>query len=130
MLSRVCGPPILLLIGYAFPSLAGQVAWPIPAEVLSSLLILVLIAAAWLLFEIIPVVSRNTSVAELQTDFLISTFWAVVMTGVAGWYIHAHGMPWWYVVGWATSLLDGFLSGTFAINNAAQKPFFSKQTGQ
>ena len=41
--------------------------------------------------------------------------------------LHAGALPWWFVVGWAASLLDAFLTAALAVNNAAQKPFFSKQ---
>jgi hypothetical protein len=126
--TRIAGPPLLLLIGYWWlPEFDSFVAWPPPAGVLRSLLVLLILAGVWLLAEILSAVSRNTGVSELQIDSFVSTFWAVVLTGFAGWYLGGEGIPWWFLVGWAAAVIDAFLTGLLAINNAAQKPFFSKQ---
>ena len=101
--------------------------WPISEDVYGWLLLFVLLSGAWLIGEFISVTSRETVVTALQMDALISTLTALLLTGLAGWYIGKGTLQWWLVVPWVVSMADALLAGWLGINNAAQKPFLSKK---
>lgn len=100
-------------------------AWPIEQEVFGWLLVMVIGSGAWFIFEFSSAANRETIVVELQIDSAISTLTACVFTGVACFFIGHSRLPWWIMVPWLASLVDGVTSAWFAINNAAQKPFLS-----
>jgi hypothetical protein len=100
-------------------------AWHIAPEVYGWLLLLVLLSAIWLIVEFVSVTNRETVVVALQTDAVVSSLTAMVLTGLAGYYIGTTGLEWWLMVPWVTSILDAVISAWLGINNAAQKPFLS-----
>ena len=125
-------PAALLLAGYItgmfLPEFAGDVPWPAPGPVWPPLMVTTLVAVGWLLFEMKSAVDRETTVGELQADHTVSVTWAFLFAGGCGWFIATKGtMPWWFLVPFVESILDGILTGYLGINNAAQKPFFGKR---
>jgi len=104
--------------------------WPIPQEVYGWLLLMVLLSVVWLVGEFFTVTSRDTVVAALQADAVISAMTAIVFTGFAGWFIGRDTLEWWFVVPWAASVIDALTSCWLGINNAAQKPFLSRRGTQ
>ena len=101
--------------------------WPVPEGVYGALLVLVLIAIAWLIGEFFSVTSRETVVAALQLDSVFSTATAILFTGAAGWLIGIGRLEWWFVVPWIATIIDALTAGWLGINNAAQKPFMSQK---
>ncbi len=61
--------------------------WPIPDSVYLWLLIFVLITATWLLTEFLSVTNRETVIAALQLDVMISFLTALLFTAFGGWLI-------------------------------------------
>ena len=100
-------------------------AWPVRQDVFGWLLLMVIAAGAWFLYEFSSAADRETIVVELQIDATISTTTACLFTGLAGFLAGRSGLEWWLVVPWAASIIDGITSAWLAINNAAQKPFLS-----
>ena len=101
--------------------------WPVPQTVYGALLVLVLIAIAWLIGEFLSVTSRETVVAALQFDAVFSTATAILFTGGAGWLIGMGRLEWWFVVPWIATIIDALAAGWLSVNNAAQKPFMSQK---
>jgi hypothetical protein len=101
--------------------------WPVPQAVYGALLVLVLIAVAWLIGEFFSVTSRETVVAALQLDAVFSTATAILFTGVAGWLIGTEQLQWWFIVPWMATVIDALTAAWLGINNAAQKPFMSQK---
>ncbi len=101
--------------------------WPVPESVYLWLLILVLIAVIWLIAEFISVTSRETVVAALQFDVVISSLTALLFTAVGGWFIGTEKLEWWYMIPWCATVIDSLTAGWLGVNNAAQKPFLSKK---
>lgn len=101
--------------------------WPIPQAVYGWLLLLVLLSAVWLVGEFFSVTSRETVVAALQWDAVISSLTAIIFTGWAGWFIGTDTLEWWFIVPWGASVIDALTAAWLSINNAAQKPFLSKR---
>ncbi len=101
--------------------------WPIPQAVHGWLLLLVLLSAIWLVGEFFSVTSRETVVAALQWDAIISSLTAILFTGWAGWFMGTDALEWWFVVPWGASIIDALTAAWLSINNAAQKPFLSKR---
>jgi hypothetical protein len=102
-------------------------AWPIAQAVYGWLLLLVLLSAVWLVGEFFSVTSRETVVAALQWDAVISSLTAIIFTGWAGWFIGTDTLEWWFIVPWGASVIDALTAAWLSINNAAQKPFLSKR---
>lgn len=101
--------------------------WPIPQAVYGWLLLMVLLSAVWLVGEFFSVTSRETVVAALQWDAVVSSFTAILFTGWAGWFIGTNTLEWWFIVPWGASVIDALTAAWLSINNAAQKPFLSKK---
>ena len=101
--------------------------WPLPQAVYGALLILVLIAIAWVIGEFLSVTSRETVVTALQFDAVFSTATAILFTGAAGWLIGMGRLEWWFVVPWIATIIDALAAGWLSVNNAAQKPFMSQK---
>lgn len=117
-------PILLALIGYFIPVMHVPFGWP-DSGVLWAILFFSLIAmVVWIISEIMAVVYRYTSSSELQWDDFISLTIALVATYIAGW--QRTELEWWLVLPWIGAVIDGFLSGFLAINNAAQKPFAAR----
>jgi hypothetical protein len=95
--------------------------------VYGALLILVLIAIAWVIGEFLSVTSRETVVTALQFDAVFSTATAILFTGAAGWLIGTGRLEWWFVVPWIATIIDALAAGWLSVNNAAQKPFMSQK---
>jgi hypothetical protein len=118
-------------LGYAYESAAvlrsPVFEWPIPQGVYGWLLLMVLLAGAWLVAEFISVTNRETVVLALQWDAAVSSLTGIVFTGLAGWYLGVGELQWWLVVPWIASVLDALTSSWLGINNAAQKPFLSQR---
>ena len=89
---------------------------PVPQEVYLWLLVLVLAAVVWLVFEFISVTSRETIVASLQLDVAVSTFTALLFSGFGGWLIGNDQLQWWFAVPWAATLIDAMTAGHLAVN--------------
>jgi hypothetical protein len=101
--------------------------WPVPPAVYGGLLLLVLIAIAWLIGEFFSVTSRETVVTALQLDAVLSATTAILFTLAAGWFIGTGRLQWWFIVPWIAAIIDALTAAWLGINNAAQKPFLSKK---
>jgi hypothetical protein len=101
--------------------------WPIPQAVYGWLLLLVLLSAVWLVGEFFSVTSRETIVAALQWDAVISSLTAIIFTGWGGWFIGTETLEWWFIVPWGAAIIDALTAAWLTINNAAQKPFMSSK---
>jgi len=127
----------LLLAGFAYllgtyhePASAlrsAMLAWPVPESVYLWLLLLVLVALAWLVAEFISVTSRETVVTALQLDVIVSFLTALVFTAYGGWCFGTDALEWWLIVPWGATIIDALTAGWLSVNNAAQKPFLSKK---
>ncbi|MGI9379816.1 MAG: hypothetical protein ACR2OW_09185 [Methyloligellaceae bacterium] len=106
---------------------APLLVWPVPEGVYLWLLLLVLAAIAWLVFEFISVSGRETIVSALQMDVTVSTLTAIFFTGFGGWLLGTGQLQWWFVVPWAATIIDAVTAGWLSVNNAAQKPFLSQK---
>lgn len=102
--------------------------WPVPYDVYGWLLGMVLLASVWLVIEFFTISSRETVILALQWDALVSAITAIIFTALGGWFIGSGTLQWWFVVPWAATLVDALASSWLGINNAAQKPFFSRQS--
>jgi len=100
---------------------------PVPPNVYGALLVLVLIAGAWLIGEFLSVTSRETVVMALQFDAVFSSATAILFTGAAGWLIGKDELEWWFIVPWFATVIDALTASWLGINNAAQKPFLGRQ---
>ena len=101
--------------------------WPIPQVVYGWLLLLVLLSAVWLVGEFFSVTSRETIVAALQWDAVISALTAIIFTGWGGLFIGTDTLEWWFIVPWGAAVIDALTAAWLTINNAAQKPFMSSK---
>jgi len=88
---------------------------------------MVLLAAVWLVGEFFSVTSRETVVAALQWDAVISALTAIIFTGWGGWLIGTETLEWWFIVPWGAAVIDALTAAWLSINNAAQKPFMSSR---
>jgi hypothetical protein len=120
-------PILMLAFGRFVPALQEPVAWPIVNSVYPPLMVELIISLIWIVAEITTVTNRDTPVRTLQLDDALSLTLAVVLSFFAAWQIAKGTLQWWYVVPWAVCLVDAYLSGYFAINNAAQKPLVQQQ---
>jgi hypothetical protein len=102
-------------------------AWPIPQEVYGWLLLMVILAIAWVVAELFSVTNRETVVLALQWDTVVSTFTALTFSLAGGWFVGTGTLEWWFVVPWIASVIDAFAAGWLGVNNAAQKPFLSQR---
>ncbi len=101
--------------------------WPIPQAVYGWLLLLVLLSAVWIVGEFFSVTSRETVVAALQWDAIISLLTAIIFTGWGGYLIGTEKLQWWFIVPWGAAVIDALTAAWLSINNAAQKPFMSSR---
>lgn len=107
------------------PLRAPLFSWPIPQDVYGWLLAMVLLSGVWLLGEFISVTSRETVIAALQWDAVVSTLNAIFFSGLVGYYVGVGDLQWWIVVPWLATVIDAMMACWLGLNNAAQKPFLS-----
>ncbi len=116
------------LIGHFIPAFRSSVAgkWPIDESVWLPLVIIIILGVTWLLFEIFWVFSRDTTSRSLQTNSAVTNFIGIIFSAAFGYFINSEsGVGWWFVVPFATAVIDMFTTSWGAINNATQKPFMS-----
>lgn len=106
---------------------SSMLTWPVPDSVYLWLLLFVLATVVWLVAEFMSVTSRETVVAALQFDVMISCLTALLFSTIGGWFIGTKTLEWWFVVPWAATIIDALTAGWLSVNNAAQKPFLSKK---
>lgn len=106
---------------------SSVMVWPLPDDIYGWLLLMFLLTAIWLLSEFLTITNRETIVIALQWDGLVSQMNAVLFSLVCGWCLGANRLEWWIIIPWMASLVDAALTSWLGINNAAQKPFLSKQ---
>ena len=123
-------PLIIMCVGYYFfPPMRGYVTLNFantPHDVFFGLFITLLMVGAWFFYEIWYATSRKTSVAQLQLDGFISTFFGITLTAVGVTLINQNALPYWYVLPWFGTVIDALASGLLGINNAAQKPIIQQ----
>jgi len=100
---------------------------PVPESVYRWLLVMVLLAVGWLIVEFLSVSNRESTTAALQSDAVVSSLSAIVLTGIAGWFLGKGTLEWWFLVPWIASIFDAVTASWMGINNAAQKPFLSQR---
>jgi hypothetical protein len=122
-------PIFMLAGGRLVPGLQLPVTltWPMPEPVYPPLLVELIIGLVWIVSEITTVTNRDTPVRTLQLDDGMSLTLAIVLTFFGAWQIARGSLQWWFIVPWIVTLVDAYLSGYFAINNAAQKPLVQQQ---
>lgn len=120
-------PLLMLGVGRFLDGLQLPVAWPIQDPVYPPLLVELLIGLVWIIAEITTVTNRDTPVRTLQWDDMLSLTMAIVLTFFGAWQIAKGTLQWWFVLPWLVTIVDAYLSGYFAINNAAQKPLVQQQ---
>ncbi len=122
--------PFVIMGGsyYLSPSLRQYVTYDgnVPHDVAWGLLGALAAVGAWLGYEMWFAVSRKTSVGQLQADGLVSTFFAIVLTGVGIRWNTLGTLPYWFVLPWIGTIIDALGSGFLAINNSAQKPIIQQ----
>ena len=127
-------PPILAGIGYligqfipAFKTSAFS-KWPIDPTIWAPLVILMILAIIWLLFDLFWVFSRETTSKNLQFNSAVTDSLAIGFSIAFGYMIKSEaGLPWWFVVPFCTAIVDVFTTSWAAINNATQKPFMTER---
>ena len=127
-------PFVLLGIGFLIadfiPAFRTSVFgdWPIDATVWPPLVVLILLAVTWLLFDLFWVFSRETTSRSLQINSAVTNFWAIIFSMVFGYLINSKGgIPWWFIVPFSAAIVDAFTTSWAAINNATQKPFMTER---
>jgi hypothetical protein len=120
-------PLIMLGAGGFVAGLQHPVGWPIQDAVYPPLFVELLIGLVWIIAEITTVTNRDTPVRTLQMDDVLSRSLAIVLTFFGAWQIARDALQWWFVLPWLVTLIDAYLSGYYAINNAAQKPLVQQQ---
>jgi hypothetical protein len=128
-----CFPLALLGIGYLIgifvPAFRESVfsKWPIDEAVWIPLVVLIMVAGAWLLFDLFWVVSRETTSRNLQANSAVTNFIAIILSVAFGYSINSEGsVRWWFVVPFVVAVVNVFTTAWAAINNATQKPFMSE----
>lgn len=119
-------PLVMLGVGAFIPVLQVPVAMPTTNGLWLALAITAGFMAVWIGAEVYTVVDRKTGVTHLQWDDFISLVMAVTLTEWHGRLVAANELQWWFVLPWVGVLVDAVLSGTLAINNAAQKPLIEQ----
>ena len=120
-------PILMLLVGRFVPALQQPVGLPIPPSVYPALMVEMVVGLLWILSEITTVTDRDTPVHALQRDAALSLTLAIAITFIGAWYWAQSQLQWWLIIPWFVTLLDAYLSGYYAINNAAQKPLIQQQ---
>jgi len=119
-----------LLIGDFIPAFRTSVFGksPIDESVWLPLVVLIILAVTWLLFDLFWVFSRETTSRSLQTNSAVTNFMAIIFSVAFGYLINSQGgIPWWFIVPFAAAVVDVFTTGWAAINNATQKPFMTER---
>lgn len=123
--------PFVIMAGsyYLFPPLRAVIAYDgnVPHDVAWGLLASLAAVGFWLGYEMWFAVARKTTVGQLQADGLISTFFAIVLTGIGIRWNTIGTLPYWFVLPWIGSIIDALGSGFLGINNAAQKPIVQNE---
>ncbi len=86
-----------------------------------------LAAIVWLLIDFFVISNLNTSVGSLRLNTFVSIGLALALSFYAG--FKWPELTWGYLVPWIASLVDAFVTGDRAINNAAQKPLIQTARG-
>ncbi len=118
------------LIGHFIPAFGTSVfgKWPIDETVWLPLVVLIILAVTWLLFDLFWVFSRETTSRNLQINSAVTNFLAITFSVVFGYLINSQGgIPWWFIVPFSAAVVDAFTTGWAAINNATQKPFMTER---
>ncbi|MGB6063868.1 MAG: hypothetical protein WBG50_03610 [Desulfomonilaceae bacterium] len=118
------------LIGQFIPAFRESAfsKWPIDPTVWAPLVILMILAIIWLLFDLFWVFSRETTSRNLQVNSSVTSLMAVGFSVAFGYLINSKsGLPWWFVVPFCTAVVDEFTTSWAAINNATQKPFMTER---
>ena len=116
-------PVLLLAAAYFVPALQVPVGTFPPessAELPWALLAMTVAAMIWLIGDFFVVSNLNTSVSSLRLNAAASIALALGLSVYGGW--AWPDLPWGYVIPWIASVVDAFITGDRAINNAAQKP--------
>jgi hypothetical protein len=127
-------PLVLLGIGYLIsifvPAFRESVLgkWPIDESVWIPLVVIIMLAGIWLLFDLFWVFSRETTSRNLQANSAVTNFMAITLSVAFGYLINSEGgVRWWFIVPFAVAVVDVFTTAWAAINNATQKPFMTER---
>jgi len=94
------------------------------------LLISIIVAAVWIVYEYRHVNHRLTNSKEIEFNAVWSVFVAYVYIAVCFWLWGHYGSFYWFLfVPLCMSTLDGIASVLAGIDNAAQKPFLGGRDG-
>jgi hypothetical protein len=125
-------PLVLLGIGYFvgvfIPAFNRPVfdGLPIDALIWPPLVVLIVLALLWLLFDLFWVVDRETTSRHLQLYGVASVSRIMAFSMAFGYLFNSkYGIAWWFVIPFIAVVVDAFTTGWAAINNATQKPFLS-----
>ena len=112
-------PALQVPVGTFPPEFASALPW--------ALLTMTLAAFVWLIIDFFVISNLNTSVGSLRVNTFVSVALALGLSFYAG--FKWPGLTWGYIVPWIASLVDAFITGDRAINNAAQKPLIQTSRG-
>ncbi len=120
-------PAMFMCIGAGFPALRSEISlpWAASGDIWEGLFVQLVFVFAWIIYEIWYATHRNTSIGQLQADTAgdLTVAFLLLLAGAA--WITIDALPWWFVVPMLGSIVDVYLAPVLAINNAAEKPFFS-----
>lgn len=123
-------PLALVAGGYAVPDLRANVAGAMPERLFTWLFGELVLCGVWLVAAFFHASSGNTAVSELKLDNLVSSALALVLAMTSS-YMFAKGqLSWLFVLPTVTAVVDCFVTGDRAINNAAMKPLVQQQTSK
>lgn len=120
------GIPLLIMAvaWFAFPESRDTVSfdWNVWHGVGLAMFAQVVLTAVWLAGDWFTVTHYETPPRTLQYNCFVSTLAALILTGVFGWLVTSHQLPWFFLVPWLGSIFDTFFTVFISINNATQKP--------
>lgn len=121
-------PLLVVGVSYAVPDLRAVVSTGAPPERLFMWLFAqVILCGVWLVAAFFHVSSSNTTVGALKGDSFVSTTLAIFLTAGTVWCLAKGYLQWALIIPTVTAILDAYITGDRAINNAAQKPIVQQQ---
>jgi len=102
------------LIGHFIPAFRVSVFHSLPpdASVWPPLLLIIILAIIWLLFDLFYVFNRETSARNLQLNLTLSVLLAISLSFAFGYlFNNKFGVAWWFVVPYFAAVVDAFTTG-------------------
>lgn len=123
-------PLLLVCGGYLVPALKAGVMEPKSDNLYLALLIESVLCGGWLISAMFHASNGNTAVSELKMDNFVSNCLAIGLTAWTAYSAAKGQLLWLFVLPTITAVIDSFVTGDRAINNAAMKPLVQQQTSK